>query len=606
MNTVRLVNASHPLLCDEEHLTCSLVKINEEVLVNKQCATALLSWIEACQGTDEITFVSGWRSFALQQQIMDETIEQRGTDYAHQFVAACRCSEHHTGLAIDLGIKGKDQDLICPDFSGPIAKRMSDTASEFGMILRYPKEKTEITQISEEPWHFRYVGYPHSKIMKEQDFVLEEYYEFLLQWTQDKPYFYSTPQANYQLFTLPKTEKLSLSWQQLRSELDETYDLVVETKEINQCVIPVDRAWIELDVAALRHNFYTTLSLLQPGQQIMAVLKANAYGLGLSHMATLLHQLQVCHYAVATIEEAEVVRLSNPDAEILILGYVPISRLNEISEHHFSITLTSWKQALQIERAGYVIQVHLPVDTGMHRLGEPWNQPEQLLPYFQLKNLKIQALYSHFYEADNLQEQAILSTQKQAERFYQVVSYLQAHGIKPLFTHLQGSYGLLNHNQPSCNLVRTGIALCGNIDEQRSLKGQPFLPVLSIHTRVVAIQHIAQDEGVGYNHYWTSQQPSKIAVLSLGYSDGIARSASFQNVDVLIHGVRCPLIGAMCMDQCCADITHLEDVEIEDEVILIGYQGQQQIDALELAKKTQTIVPETLSALRSRLPRILK
>ena len=127
-----------------------------------------------------MTFVSGWRSYDQQRTLMSETEKaERGWDYAHQFVAEVRASEHHTGLAIDLGIAGKDQDLICPGFleySG--GSDAGNVADQFGFIFRYPKHKTEITEISEEPWHYRYVGLPHAQIIADHDWVLEEYAAF--------------------------------------------------------------------------------------------------------------------------------------------------------------------------------------------------------------------------------------------------------------------------------------------------------------------------------------------------------------------------------------------------------------------------------------------
>mgnify|MGYP000935423032 FL=1 len=183
MNCIRLVNQEHRLEADESRWTRELVWIDENTQLQPVCARALNAWITHCGGETEVTFVSGWRSYAQQRTIMTDTENERGWDYAHQFVAEVRASEHHTGLAIDLGIAGKDQDLICPDFSGPLADRMRECADQFGFIFRYPKHKTEITGISEEPWHYRYVGLPHAQIIADHDWVLEEYAAFLKAYT---------------------------------------------------------------------------------------------------------------------------------------------------------------------------------------------------------------------------------------------------------------------------------------------------------------------------------------------------------------------------------------------------------------------------------------
>ena len=125
----------------------------------------------------------------------------------------------------------------------------------------------------------------------------------------------------------------------------------------------------------------------------------------------------------------------------------------------------------------------------------------------------------------------------------------------------------------------------------------------SVHTRIAALRSLKKGEGAGYNHVWSAPQDTTAAILSIGYSDGLLRSSSFQGVEVLIHGQRCPLVGAMCMDQCFVDIGSLPAV-IGEEVIVIGTQGTQSISALEIADRTGTIVPETLSLLRGRMPRI--
>ena len=129
-------------------------------------------------------------------------------------------------------------------------------------------------------------------------------------------------------------------------------------------------------------------------------------------------------------------------------------------------------------------------------------------------------------------------------------------------------------------------------------------PVASVHTRIAALRHLRKGEGAGYNHAWTAPYDTTVAILSIGYSDGLFRSSSFQGVEVLVHGQRRPLIGAMCMDQCLVDLGTLPAV-IGEEVVVIGVQGSESISALEVAEKTGTIVPETLSMLRGRMPRIL-
>ena len=247
MNCVRLVNRKHRLEADESCWTRELVWIDENTQLQPVCARALNDWITHCGGEAEVTFVSGWRSYDQQRTIMTDTENERGWDYAHQFVAEVRASEHHTGLAIDLGIAGKDQDLICPDFSGPLADRMRECADQFGFIFRYPKHKTEITGISEEPWHYRYVGVPHAQIIADHDWVLEEYAAFLKAYTQARPYLYDDGQRRWQLWTQPLTETLppTENTSVESSQLDESTCLFVKALDPDPMLEGRDRAWVE-------------------------------------------------------------------------------------------------------------------------------------------------------------------------------------------------------------------------------------------------------------------------------------------------------------------------------------------------------------------------
>ena len=606
MNCVRLVNREHRLEADESYWTRELVWIDENTQLQPVCARALNAWITHCGGENEVTFVSGWRSYDQQRTLMSETESERGWDYAHQIVAEVRASEHHTGLAIDLGIAGKDQDLICPDFSGPLADRMRECADQFGFIFRYPKHKTEITEISEEPWHYRYVGLPHAQIIADHDWVLEEYAAFLKAYTKTNPYRYDDGQRRWQLWTqplaetLPPAENTSIE----SSQLDETTCLFVEALDPEPIPEGRDRAWVELDGIALRHNLTILRKAMAPQQEIMAVLKANAYGHGLEPTADFLSRQGVRHFAVATVEEAKVIRAINPTAEILILGYVPPQRAEELSRLHLSLTLTSYDQACQLDQTGCPISAHLPVDSGMHRLGETAEDLDAIARYYALPHLQITGLYSHLYEADNLSAEAIAHTRGQIERFFHVVDGLKQRGIDPGRVHLQGSYGFLNYPELRCDLVRCGIALFGCIASFRSRMALDWRPVASVHTLIAALRPLKKGEGAGYNHAWAAPCDTTVAILSIGYSDGLLRSSSFQGAEVLIHGQRRPIVGAMCMDQCLVDLGSLP-AAVGDEVVVIGKQGMGQISALEVAEKTGTIVPETLSMLRGRMPRIL-
>lgn len=602
MNELRLVNADHPLHDDEETLKQQLVWVSEDVQLQHVCARALLSWIRECGAQQEVTLVSGWRSYDQQRQILQQTEAERGAEYTRQFVAAAGCSEHHTGLAIDLGIRGQSQDLICPDFSGPLARKMSRCAAEYGFILRYPQHKTAVTGIAFEPWHFRYVGLPHAQIMAQHDWVLEEYAAWVRTGTPDRPLQVSVDGRRWQIYSLPHIDG---SGDPDRTALDEQTDLVCQPLSQAPFAPLSHRAWVELDCANLRHNVITLRRQMRPHQKIMAVCKANAYGHGLRECAQQLLQCGVEGFAVATLEEALTLRQLDAQCEILILGYVPFWQAEEVSRHRLTLTLTDWENAARLNEAGYPIRVHVPIDTGMRRLGARAEDLDKLCRFYQFPHLQVCGTYSHLAQTDSLLPQAQQATRRQIALFFETIAQLRKRGIDPGAIHLQGSYGFLNHPQLPCDWVRFGIALFGCIDPSRTQMKLPLRPVASVHARIAAIKRVRQGEGISYNHLWHADQDTTIAILSIGYADGIPRSASRQHVEVLIRGRRCPLVGAMCMDQCFADLGDLP-AEVGEECVVIGNQQKETLSALQLAEKTGTIVPDTLSALRGRLPRLLK
>ncbi len=175
-----LVNANYPLR--ENNIDC-LVSVDShfpDILIRRGAANALRSAFEKISAGNSIVPVSGYRSLSEQKAIYDSSLKDNGADFTRKYVALPGCSEHQTGLAIDLGLNSKDIDFICPDFPyNGICEDFRKTASDYGFIERYAKNKEEITGISHEPWHFRYVGYPHSKIIEEHGFSLEEYIEFI-------------------------------------------------------------------------------------------------------------------------------------------------------------------------------------------------------------------------------------------------------------------------------------------------------------------------------------------------------------------------------------------------------------------------------------------
>ncbi len=200
-----LVNATHPLAGDQPPRLLPPDPRRPEILLEPRAAGLLQACIRAAGGQDEILPVSGWRSRQEQEQIWADTLAKRGPAYTRSFVALPGCSEHETGLAIDLGLAGQELDFICPFFpeSGACGE-FRRLAPDYGFILRYPPGKEQVTGIAHEPWHFRYVGFPHSRILTDRGLVLEEYLEMLCRYHSQRPLYFRARRYDFEIFYLPE------------------------------------------------------------------------------------------------------------------------------------------------------------------------------------------------------------------------------------------------------------------------------------------------------------------------------------------------------------------------------------------------------------------
>ncbi len=211
-----LVNQKYPYA---EEKQAELVHVGGKyILMKKLAAGRLNDLMEKISGWDSIEPVSGWRSFAEQQKIWDDSIQENGAEFTQKYVAVPGHSEHQTGLAIDLGVKSPDIDFICPDFPyDGICQEFRERAAGFGFTERYPKGKELVTGIGHEPWHFRYVGIPHAEIMTKNGFVLEEYIEFLKEFSCENNFVYETEKFVFEIYFVPLGRESEISSVNLRN-----------------------------------------------------------------------------------------------------------------------------------------------------------------------------------------------------------------------------------------------------------------------------------------------------------------------------------------------------------------------------------------------------
>ncbi|MCL2409727.1 MAG: serine racemase VanT catalytic subunit [Oscillospiraceae bacterium] len=364
------------------------------------------------------------------------------------------------------------------------------------------------------------------------------------------------------------------------------------------------RAWVEIDMSALRHNVSTIKGRLAPGCEIMAVVKADAYGHGAAEISSQLRQAGVNTFAVATVGEAIQLRESGLDSEILVMGCTSPQDAGLLAEHNLKQVVADGKHAKLLNETGSKLAIHIAIDTGMHRLGiEPDNMAE-IEGIFACENLKVEGLATHFAAPDSLDESDIAFTRAQYDKFMDTVNALKGKGYNVGKLHMQSSYAVLNYPDFKCDFIRPGISLYGALHNASTAKNPGLRPVLSLRARVAQVRWIKPGESVSYGRTFSTTRPMKIATVSIGYADGVPRQISGTGAQVLIHSQRALIIGRICMDMLMLDVTHIDHVGPLDIVTLIGRDVADEIRCEEFAMRADTITHDVLCRLGQRLPRI--
>lgn len=365
-----------------------------------------------------------------------------------------------------------------------------------------------------------------------------------------------------------------------------------------------DRAYIELNLENLAHNVAVLRKAMPPKCELMAVVKAEAYGHGMCETAVQLDKLGVRAFAVATIDEGIRLRRCGVRGEVLILGYTAPERAWELRKYDLAQTLIDYAYACRLHERGYRVKVHVKIDTGMHRLGfDAGCHIEEIMGVFAMEHFNVNGIYTHLCAADSLDEEDVLFTKQQIADFYSVLRQLKKEGIRIPKIHIQSSYGLLNYPELKCSYVRAGIALYGVLSSPgaRTRLQLDLRPVLSLKAKVVLLRFVPKGETVGYGRTFVADRDSVIAILPVGYADGFPRSLSNGGSCVLINGGWAPVVGRICMDQLAVDVTDIPGVEVGMTATLIGYDGGEEIAAPVVADESGSITNELLSRMGSRL-----
>lgn len=368
----------------------------------------------------------------------------------------------------------------------------------------------------------------------------------------------------------------------------------------------MDRAWAEINMTHLRHNVKALQEVLPDGCEMMAVVKANAYGHGDIPVCRCLNRAGIHAFAVATIDEGIRLRWKGIRGTILVLGYTPAERTRTLFRYRLSQTVADMEHARELDCYGIPVQVHIKVNTGMNRLGESYRNADKIASIFNCKNLQVAGMFTHLCVPDGLKKPDIAFTYLQIHRFCNLIDQLKAKHIRIPPLHLQSSYGVLNYPSLPCSYARVGIALYGVLSSPHANTrcSVDLQPVLALKSRVTLVRTVPKGECVGYGRSFIAQEETRIAVISIGYADGIPRSLS-NNGHVLIRGCRAPIIGRICMDQLTVEVTGIPDIKRGDVVTLIGRDGSEEITAEQMASNAGTITNELLSRLGDfRLKRV--
>lgn len=371
-----------------------------------------------------------------------------------------------------------------------------------------------------------------------------------------------------------------------------------------------ERAWVEINVAAVQHNVKALRALLRSQTDLMAVVKADAYGHGAVTIAKTALAAGATWLGVATVPEGIELREAGIQAPILMLGATNMpAQIRAMAHWQLQPTIGTPKQALvfaetlQADSEQQPLPVHLKLDTGMSRLGTNWDQAVEFVQFVQrLPQLQIASIYSHLATADDPDATVM---QHQHERYQSAIAQLQQQlNYAPPRLHIANSAAALADPNLHYDMVRVGLATYGLYPASHLASTVQLQPALQVKARVIQVKTIAAGTGVSYGHRYIAQRPMRVAVVGIGYADGVPRNLSNQ-LQVLIRGQRLPQIGAVTMDQLMVDVSTIADLQEGEVVTLLGQSGQERITPEDWANQLSTISWEILCGFKHRLPRIV-
>lgn len=368
---------------------------------------------------------------------------------------------------------------------------------------------------------------------------------------------------------------------------------------------PPRPTWAEIDLAASYHNMRRIVEIVGPQVKVLSMVKAEAYGHGLKAIAQTAEKAGAAMLGFASLSEALTLAPGEVSIPRLVVGWTPGFLAESAIRHDVICMVCDLDTATEFARAaqslGKVARVHVKVDTGMGRLGFlPDEAVEAIAAIASMDGLALDGVFTHFAKAD---EADPTYTHQQFEKFKRVLAEVEARGLHIPIRHCANSPAILRFPEMHLDMVRPGIIQHGLDPSDDVSCPSDFRPVMSLKSMIASVKVMPPGSPISYGGTYITTGYERIAVIPIGYADGFRRKPNHWG-EVLVRGRRAPIVGRVCMDQCMINVTHIPDVQLGDEVVLIGAQGDDRLRAEDVAVRLGTNNYETTSMVMARVPRL--
>lgn len=378
--------------------------------------------------------------------------------------------------------------------------------------------------------------------------------------------------------------------------------------------MPHPLIWAEIDLNAIAHNVRQLRHITDSKAQLLVAVKANGYGHGAVQVARTALQNGADQLGVARVDEAVALRQAGIQAPILVMGYTSAQKTQLLVDHQLMPALYNLENAEKMSAAltaqERTMACHIKVDSGMGRLGIPCDAlkldgststVKEIMAVAQLPGLELSGLFTHFATADAVDKGF---ARLQFSRFQQLLADLQAAGLHIPLRHAANSGAIIDMPETHLDMVRAGISVYGlfpspEVDQSRI----DLYPALTLKAKIIHLKQVPAGTKISYGGTWEASKTTTIATIPVGYGDGYSRLLSNRG-QMIVRGKRAPIVGRVCMDLTMLDVGHIDGVTMEDEVVLIGRQGEEEISADEIANRLGTINYEVVTSLMARVDRV--